>query len=93
MLQFERKITLGNVLEIIVMLTLVVIAFTTMQMRMDDLARQVEDLQKTRNEIIELERRLGTQYVRSEVFAEIKVQLTDIKMELKNISQQRNAAR
>ena len=88
-LQFEKKITLGNLLELVIILAVVVAAFTSMQTRIDTVEYQVRKIENLQNEIVDLERRLGNQYVRTEVFAEIKVQLSDIKNEIKNLNQRR----
>lgn len=88
-MQFEKKITLGNLLELVIILAVVVAAFTSMQTRIDTVEYQVRKIEQLQTEIVDLERRLGNQYVRTEVFAEIKVQLSDIKNEIKNLNQRR----
>jgi hypothetical protein len=85
-LQFEKKITYGNILETAVIAVAIVVAFVSVQMRMDSLEKDLNKVEKLQIEIVELERRLGGQYVRNEVFAEIKIQLTDIKTELKALN-------
>lgn len=88
-MQFEKKVTLGNLLELIIILAVVVATFTSMQTRIDTVEYQVRKIEQLQTEIVDLERRLGNQYVRNEVFAEIKVQLSDIKNEIKNLNNRR----
>ena len=85
-MQVEKKITYGNILETAVIGVAVVAAFVSVQMRMDSLEKDVAKVEGLQDEIIQLERRLGNQYVRNEVFAEIKIQLQDIKTELKTLN-------
>jgi hypothetical protein len=87
--QLEKKITYGNILETAVIGVAIVAAFVSVQVRMNSLERDLGKVERLQVEIVELERRLGSQYVRNEVFAEIKIQLTDIKTELKTLNSKR----
>jgi Tfp pilus assembly protein PilO len=84
--QFEKKITIGNLIQIATLIVFAVIGFTVMQMRLDSIESNMKKVDVLEKEIVELERRLGSQYVRTEVFAEIKVQLADIKNEIKQLN-------
>lgn len=88
-MQFEKKITMGNVIEIVIILVIVISSFVVLQHKTETLVekqlRLEAQVDRLDDAIAEMERRMSTQFVRNEVLVEIKTQLTDIKAEIRQL--------
>lgn len=88
-MQFEKKISMGNLIEIGILIAVVMTSFVILQQKTEMLVEkqvrleiQVERLEQA---IFDMEQRMSTQFVRNEVLVEIKTQLTDIKEEIRQL--------
>lgn len=88
-MEFERKVTAGNLIEIVVIIVVVISAFLMLQYKTETLLERQVKLEKEQERIEimmqEMERRLSAQFVRNEVMVEIKTQLSDIKAEIREL--------
>jgi hypothetical protein len=79
---FEKKISLGNIIEILVLLTAVISIFATYQAKIETLQEKVKN-----SELAIDKHRIDSEriYVRKDVFDLIMIQLQEIRHELKDL--------
>ena len=79
---WEKKITLGNLLELGAMLFAVVIFFTTLKSDVNALNQEAQNIRKDLSRVEAYQ----SQFVTKDVYVELKVQMEDIKKSLETLN-------
>lgn len=81
-MEFDRKITLGNVIEIMLILVGIVWGYAVLS---QDLSHQRQDVHDLRLQHQLHQQRTAETYVRKDVFDQVLIRLEDIKKTVENI--------
>lgn len=81
-MMFEKKITLGNVLELAAMIIAVILFITSMQGEVQAVNQKTEQMNRDLQRIEEQQK----QFVSKDVYLELKSQMDDIKKSLETMN-------